>query len=138
MNYKKESGRRLQAARNAKKLTLTGLSKALGGVLSASRLGNYEQGARQLGIKESLAISKVLGVNAAYLLCVEPSDDEMTEQEHRLLRDFRALPEKDRNEYARRIGSMALVYREPVPDERLHSSGYAKKPAAAAQHKSKK
>jgi len=43
----------------------------------------------------------------------------MTQQEQRLLRNFRALPEKDRNDYDRRIEVLALAYVEAVPDERL-------------------
>jgi transcriptional regulator with XRE-family HTH domain len=119
MNYKKEAGRRLKAARNAKNLTLEELSKRLGGVLSPSRLSNYEQGTRMIGVQESLALYNVLGVPPAHLLCVDVEEDEMTTQETELLRNFRALPEKDRNDYARRIEVLALAYREPVPDERL-------------------
>jgi hypothetical protein len=44
---------------------------------------------------------------------------DMTPQERDLMRNFRALPEKDRNEYSRRIEVLAMAYREPVPDERL-------------------
>lgn len=72
-----------------------------------------------LGPKESLALSAVLGVTPSHLLCVDVQEDEMTPQELELLRDFRALPERDRNEYSRRIQVLALAYREPVPDERL-------------------
>jgi transcriptional regulator with XRE-family HTH domain len=119
MNYKKESGERLKSARRDKKLTLPELSNRLGGLLSVSRLSNYEQGIRQLGIKEALALSRILGVNASYLLCVETVEDEMTAQENELLRNFRALPENERGAYARRIEVLALAYREPVPDEKL-------------------
>ena len=131
MNYKKVSGQRLQAARKDKKLTLGGLSKALHGLMSASRISNYEQGIRKLGIKEALAFSKVLGVNASYLLCID-EEEEMTPQEIALLRNYRALPEKDRNDYSRRIEVLAMAYREPVPDEKLSPvvrKGPAKKPA---------
>jgi transcriptional regulator with XRE-family HTH domain len=121
MNYKKESGRRLKAAREDKRLTLGELSKRLGGLLSPSRLSNYEQGTRMIGVRESLALASVLGVQASYLLCVDVEGGEMTPQENDLLRNFRALPERDRNEYSRRIEVLALAYREPVPDERLSS-----------------
>lgn len=119
MNFKKEAGRRLREARRGKGWTLNELSKRLDGILSPSRLSNYEQGIRMLGVKEALAVGPLLGVEPAYLLCADAGDGEMTTQEAQLLRDFRALPEKDRNEYSRRIGALALVYREPVPDERL-------------------
>lgn len=119
IDYKKEAGRRLKAARLDKKLTLQELSKRVGGLLSASRLGNYEQGTRMIGVRESLALHSVLGVQPAHLLCVDVEDGEMTPQEIELLRNYRALPEKDRADYSRRIGVLALAYKEPVPDERL-------------------
>ena len=122
MDYRKESGRRLQKARIAKKLTLQQLSKLTGGVLSTSRLGNYEQGTRMMGVEEALALRFPLGVSAAHLLCVDVEEGEMTTQETELLKNYRALPEKDRNDYSRRIEVLALAYREPVPDERLSPS----------------
>jgi len=125
MDYAKECGKRLKAARQAKGLTLVGLSKALRGVLSASRIGNYEQGTRQLGTEEALALAVPLDVEPAYLLCVE-AGDEMTKQENELLRDFRALPENERSAYARRISVLAMAYREPVPDEKLSPAWSAK------------
>lgn len=118
MDFRKETGRRLKEARRAKKLTLHGLSKVLRGALSPSRLGNYEQGTRAMGTEEALALAPVLDVEPGFLLCVE-GGGEMTKQELELLRDFRALPEKDRNEYQRRISVLAMAYREPVPDEKL-------------------
>ena len=133
MDYKKAAGRRLQAARQKKGLTLDALSKATKGLLSKSRLGNYEQGIRMIGVEETLALAPVLGVNPAHLLCVDEEDGEMTPQEKDLLRDFRALPENDRADYSRRIGVLAMAYKEPVPDERLHKSGFAKKRPAPQQ-----
>lgn len=131
MNYKKESGRRLKAARKDRGWTLEELSKKTGGLLSISRLGNYEQGTRAIGVRESLALGTVLGVKASYLLCVDGDEGDMTDQENRLLRNFRALPERDRNEYDRRIEVLALAYKEPVADERLSPAvrgGAPKKP----------
>ena len=122
MDYKKEAGRRLKTARIDKKLTLQELSKRTGGVLSTSRLGNYEQGTRMLGVEEALALRFPLGVSAAHLLCVDVEEGDMTQQEVELLKNYRALPEKDRNDYSRRIEVLALAYREPVPDERLSPS----------------
>ena len=119
MNYKKESGKRLRAARVAKGFTLDELSKKMGGLLSPSRLSNYEQGLRQLGTQEALALYGVLGVQPSHLLCVDIEEGDMTAQEIELLKDYRALPERDRNEYSRRIQVLALAYKEPVPDERL-------------------
>lgn len=122
MDYKKEAGRRLKKARIDKKLTLGELSKRTGGVLSTSRLGNYEQGTRMIGIEEALALRVPLGVKAAHLLCVDTDEGDMTAQEENLLKNFRTLPERDRNEYDRRIEVLAFAYREPVPDEKLSAS----------------
>jgi transcriptional regulator with XRE-family HTH domain len=119
MNFKVESGRRLQAARQNKRLSLAKLSQLLDGLLSPSRISNYEQGTRGFTIKEAKALGRVLGVDPAYLLCADTEDEDMTPQERDLMRNFRALPEKDRNEYSRRIEVLAMAYREPVPDERL-------------------
>jgi transcriptional regulator with XRE-family HTH domain len=119
MDYKKEAGRRLKKARESKNWTLKQLSAQLRGVLSESRLSNYEQGIRMIGVEEALAVYRVLGVQPSYLLCVDVEEDDMTPQEITLLRNYRALPEKDRNDYSRRIEVLALAYREPVPDERL-------------------
>jgi len=119
MDYKKEAGRRLREAREDRGLTLGELSARLKGVLSPSRISNYEQGLRMLGVKEALAIAPALGVEPAYLLCADTEAGDMTTQERQLLRDFRALPEKERNAYARRIEVLAMAYREPVADERL-------------------
>lgn len=132
MDYKRETGRRLKMARKAKGYTLHGLSAAVRGVLSPSRLGNYEQGTRAMGTEEALALAPALDVEPGFLLCVE-GGGEMTKQELELLRDFRALPEKDRNAYVRRISVLAMAYREPVPDEKLSPAWDASKKANTRQ-----
>jgi transcriptional regulator with XRE-family HTH domain len=115
MNFKVEIGKRIKESREAMGLTLQELSARLNGVLSASRIGNYEQGTREPGPKEAVLLASKLNCSAAYLMCL---DQDMTKQEQELLRNFRALPEKDRNSYARRIGALAIIYVEPLPDER--------------------
>jgi transcriptional regulator with XRE-family HTH domain len=136
MNYKKEIGRRIRGGRNALELTLRELSAKTMGVLSASRISNYEQGLRMPSPKEALALGKALGLQASYILCLD-GEDEMTAEETMLLRDWRGLPENQRKEYARRIGALALAFREPVADEKVR--GYADpakhqpKPAKARQ-----
>jgi transcriptional regulator with XRE-family HTH domain len=133
MNYKKESGKRLKAARQNKGWTLEELSRRTGGLLSTSRLGNYEQGTRMLGVRESLALSAVLAVQPSHLLCVDGEEGDMTPQEIELLRNYRALPERDRNDYSRRIEVLAMAYREPVPDERLSTTVRKGAPKKIAQ-----
>jgi transcriptional regulator with XRE-family HTH domain len=66
-----------------------------GGALSKSRISNYEQGLRRLGIEEARLLSKVLGtVSAAYLLCLE--GEEPNEQEQELLRCFQETDDRGR------------------------------------------
>lgn len=117
MDFAREIGRRIQKARMETGLSLVRLSKRIDGVLSASRIGNYEQGTRLPGPQEALILGKALGVAPAYIMCLE--GDEMSKEELQLLSDWRALPERDRKDYARRIAALALVYKDAVPDERL-------------------
>lgn len=123
MDYKKVSGKRLRDAREAKKLTLDQLSVEIRGILSPSRLSNYEQGIRAMGPAEALAVARKLGVEPSFLLCVEPEqkpeEGDMTPQETELLRNFRALPENQRGDFFRSLEIMALVHRTPVPDSKL-------------------
>ena len=89
-------GLRLREARHAEKLSLGALSDRTGGALSRSRISNYEQGIRRLGLEEARMLARALGtVSATYLLCL---DDEgfLSEQELELLRCFRGTDERGR------------------------------------------
>jgi transcriptional regulator with XRE-family HTH domain len=89
-------GLRLRAVRRAQKLSLQALSDRTGGSLSKSRISNYEQGIRRLGIEEALTLAQALGTaSATYLLYL---DDEgfLTDQEQELLRRFRQTDERGR------------------------------------------
>lgn len=118
MNYKREIGRRIKAAREGLGLSQSKLAARTDNVLSASRIANYEQGSREPGVQEIRILAKALGQDPAYLMCLE-DESEMTPQERQLLRDFSALPENERGAYARRISALALAYKEPVADERV-------------------
>jgi len=88
-------GLRLRTARKAQNLSLQALATMTGGILSESRISNYEQGLRRLGIEEARLISTALGtVSATYLLCLD--DDEPTHQEWELLRCFRRTDDRGR------------------------------------------
>lgn len=116
MDYKAEIGRRIKAAREKGGWSLAELATRTKGRLSKSRIGNYEQGTRMPGPEEANILAAALGVDAAFLMCLQ---QVFTHQAIELMRNFMALPEKDRNDYFRRIQALALVYREPVPDEKL-------------------
>lgn len=62
------SGARLRAARNALHHSRDVIAELTGGKISASRLGNYEQGLRELGIAEAEILAPVLHEPAAYLM----------------------------------------------------------------------
>lgn len=70
MDFKKESGRRLQQARESKDWTLRELASKVKGV-SESRISNYEQGLRLMRQPEAIKLAAALGVSAAYLMCVD-------------------------------------------------------------------
>ncbi len=114
--YSREIGRRIREARETKKLSLEGLAKLTGGLLTKSRIGNYEQGTRMPGPAEINAIAAVLDTDAAYLMCLALG---YTKQELDLVRYFRTLPENYRSQYFSRLQNLSLVYREPLPDEKL-------------------
>lgn len=135
---RKETGRRIREARKKKGLTLLKLEEAIKHLITKNAINNYERGKRTPGVLEAVAIAQATDYTAAYILCVA-EEDELKKQELELLRNFRALDEKDRNDYARRIATMALMHRDPVPDERLGAKWKApssKRPIPAKVHKS--
>lgn len=140
MNYKKEIGKRIRAERDKKKLSLDEQARDMlakvGNTLSKSRVSNYEQGIRLAGPGEIRLFSRYYGVPAAYLGCLEEEGD-MTREEFTLLRNYRALPENERLAYFRRIETLALTYRDPLPDEKLPAKLRAGAPAPSVRKKSK-
>ncbi|WP_338081313.1 helix-turn-helix domain-containing protein [Allochromatium vinosum] len=64
-------GQRLRAERKSLRLSLADLSERTG-TLSKSRISNYEQGIRRMGLEEARILADALGtVTPAYLLCLE-------------------------------------------------------------------
>ncbi len=72
MDTKKEAGRRIKQAREAKGYTLKAVCDQLPG-LTVSRLSNWETGLRMIGVDEAKKLAPVLGLSAADILTVEPS-----------------------------------------------------------------
>jgi len=129
MDFAKVIGERIREAREDKGWSLAYLSKEIAGVLSPSRISNYEQGSRLPGPREVLILSKALGKDPAYLMCLEGG--EMTLEERELLNSWRTLPESERMSYLRRIQTLALMYKDPVADERLEGWAAPKEPPTA-------
>lgn len=95
MKLNEEIGQRLRAARHGQKLSLAQLSARTNG-LSKSRISNYEQGLRRMGIEEAIELSQALGgVTPAYLLCIE-GDSALDAEEWQLINGFRSTDERGR------------------------------------------
>lgn len=121
---------RLSALRADKGWKLREASDATEGLLSPSRISNYEQGLREMGIPEAKILAKAYGTTAAHLLCLDDDNPVLSPAERDLIRNLRALPENERHGYMRRIAAVALAYKEPVADERIPEAfnGAAKMP----------
>lgn len=119
---------RLSAFRANKGWTLRDASVATDGLLSPSRISNYEQGLREMGIPEAKALAKAYKTTAAHILCLDDDNPVLSPAEKEHIKNLRALPENERNGYIRRVAAVALAYREPVADERVT---YAKVPKAS-------
>ena len=88
-------GLRLRATRKDQELSLQTLANMTGGALSKSRISNYEQGLRRLGIEEAQILSKTLGtVSATFLLCLDNDEGSLNEQERELLQCFRGTDDR--------------------------------------------
>jgi len=91
-------GQRLRALRHERKLSLQHLSDLTDGTLSKSRISNYEQGIRRLGIEPAQTLATALsGVSAAYLLCLDDGEQPPDNDEWELLQAFRKADERGRH-----------------------------------------
>lgn len=88
MDLTKKIGMRLREARQAQGLSLAELA-ARTSSLSKSRISNYEQGIRRMGLEEAQELSTALGtVTATYLLCLDDRGP-LSDRERELLDLFR-------------------------------------------------
>jgi transcriptional regulator with XRE-family HTH domain len=93
MDLTKRIGQRLRAARQEQKLSLSQLSTRTG-TLSKSRISNYEQGIRRMGLEQAQELAAALGtVTPTYLLCLEDTDP-LSETERKLVEHFRQADER--------------------------------------------
>jgi len=88
MELTKKIGQRLREARHAQDLSLAQLS-ARTGSLSKSRISNYEQGIRRMGLEEARLLAEALEtVTPVYLLCLDDTGPS-SEAEMSLLELYR-------------------------------------------------
>lgn len=93
MDLTKRIGQRLRAARHEQKLSLSELSSRTES-LSKSRISNYEQGIRRMGLEEAQELANALGtVTPTYLLCLEDTDP-LSARERELVEYFRQTDER--------------------------------------------
>jgi transcriptional regulator with XRE-family HTH domain len=93
MDLTKRIGQRLRAARQDQKLSLSELS-ARTDSLSKSRISNYEQGIRRMGLEEAQELATALGtVTPVYLLCLDDTDP-LSQRERELVDHFRHADER--------------------------------------------
>lgn len=118
-------GRRVAELRRAREWSLEDLARETKDRLPKSRLSNYEQGTRRLDIEGAIILAGVFGCSAAHILCLDDDQPILSAQEARLVDDLRVLPASEQQAYARRITTLALAYRAPVPDEVMIENGFA-------------
>lgn len=93
----REIGRRLRDVRHGQGLTLAALSERTAGAMSKSRISNYEQGIRRLGLEEAMILAEALGVvSPAWLLCLDDADAPLSDTEQHLMRLYRAADARGR------------------------------------------
>jgi transcriptional regulator with XRE-family HTH domain len=95
MDLTRKIGQRLRAARQSRGLSLSELSN-LTGVLSKSRISNYEQGIRRMGLEEARQLATALvRVTPTYLLCLEDTDP-LSNEERVLVERYRQADSRGR------------------------------------------
>jgi transcriptional regulator with XRE-family HTH domain len=88
-------GNRLREARHNLQLSLSELAERTG-CYSKSRISNYEQGLRRMGLEESMILAAALGtVTSTWLLCLDEVPP-LTAEELALLTRYRATDEEGR------------------------------------------
>jgi len=122
MDYKKVIGERIRRAREARNWSQVDLARETGDILSDTRIGNYETGFRMPGPYEVVILGKHLGVKPSYLMALDDSLVQFTQQEEALIKNLRSLSEKDRMTYFRKIEADAMQSRDPVPDAKASKS----------------
>lgn len=123
MDLTQKIGQRLRAARQAQGLSLSDLSSRTGS-LSKSRISNYEQGIRRMGLEEAQELALALGsVTPTYLLCLDDKDPLSVEERY-LVERFRDTDARGR-ETVLKVAEIQAVYRPEIPPEAEGETGDA-------------
>lgn len=115
MTLNKKIGQRLRASRAAQKLSLSELA-ARTKTLSKSRISNYEQGIRRMGLEEATELAEALdGLTPTYLLCLDDVSP-LGSDERRLIERYRNTDERGR-ETILRVAEAQGDYSQPPAAE---------------------
>ena len=109
MTLNKKIGHRLRSARTGQKLSLAELA-ARTKTLSKSRISNYEQGIRRMGIEEAQELAEALeGMTPSYLLCLDETS-ALSPEEWQLVERYRRTDERGRGTILR-VAESQVDYR---------------------------
>jgi transcriptional regulator with XRE-family HTH domain len=115
MTLNKKIGQRLRTARMSQKLSLAELASRTR-TLSKSRISNYEQGIRRMGIEEALELAEALeGLTPTYLLCLDDTSP-LDEAELALIERYRSTDERGR-EVIMRVADAQGHYRAAAQED---------------------
>jgi len=91
-------GERLRSLRERRNLSQAQLSK-LCGWATASRVGNYEVGVRNIGVDDAVVLARVLDTTPSFILFgdEQSSGQELPEKQRRMLNLFNQLPESEQD-----------------------------------------
>ncbi|MDZ4030228.1 MULTISPECIES: helix-turn-helix domain-containing protein [Kluyvera] len=91
-------GERLKSLRERKKLSQAQLSK-LCGWSTASRVGNYEGGLRNIGVDDAITLARYLDTTPSFILFGDEQNkgQELPEKQRRLLLLFDQLPSAEQD-----------------------------------------
>jgi len=101
-------GNRLREARHDQQLSLSELAERTG-CYSKSRISNYEQGLRRMGLEESMVLASALGtVSPTWLLCLDDRPALAT-AEAELITRYRATDDEGRARLSELAGTLPTV-----------------------------
>ncbi|NIF58936.1 helix-turn-helix domain-containing protein [Enterobacter sp. Ap-916] len=91
-------GERLKTLRDSKNLSQAQLSK-LCGWATASRVGNYELGVRNIGVDDAVILARVLDTTPSYILFGDEENrgQELPDKQRKILKLFSQLPESEQD-----------------------------------------
>lgn len=115
MTLNKKIGQRLRTARMAQRLSLAELA-ARTKTLSKSRISNYEQGIRRMGLEEALELAEALDLTATYLLCLDDTSP-LTPGEWTLIERYRNTDERGRETIMRVADAQGSYCQPNTPEE---------------------